>query len=108
MPIDERSSERLRKALADYKDIREVKMFGGLCFMLDGHMLCGTGWNGLMFRVGREQHAAALARGARPMEQKGRQMPGFVWVEPGSLDDRALRSWLDMARRHVATLPPRK
>jgi hypothetical protein len=42
------------------------------------------------------------------MEQKGRQMPGFVWVEPGSLDDRALRSWLDMARRHVATLPPRK
>ena len=108
MPIDERSAKRLRKALASHKNLREVKMFGGLCFMLNGHMLCGTGWNGLMFRVGAEQHAAALERGARAMEQKGRQMLGFVWVEPSTIDDRALKSWLDMARQHVETLPPRE
>ena len=108
MPIDARSAERLRKALAAHTNLREVKMFGGLCFMLDGHMLCGTGWNGLLFRVGKDQHGSALARGARPMEQKGREMTGFVWVDPGSINARELKSWLAMAEQYVATLPPKK
>ncbi len=108
MPIDEGSAERLRKALAHQKGIREVRMFGGLCFMLNGHMLCGTGWNGLLFRVGKEQHDAALARGAQPMQQKGREMPGFVWVKPGSINARELKTWLTMAERYVATLPPKQ
>ena len=108
MPIDQTSAERLRKALANRKTVREVKMFGGLCFMFNGNMLCGTGWDGLLFRVGKDQHDAAVARGARPMRQKGRDMPGFVWIDSEALSERELKSWIAMAERHVATLPSKK
>ena len=67
-------------------------MFGGLCFLLRGNMLCGTGKADFMFRVGKDQDAAALKRaGARPMDITGRVMKGFVWVESGAkCDSRTL------------------
>lgn len=105
MPIDEDSAHRLRKALAAHGATREVKMFGGICFMLNGNMLCGTGWDGLLFRVGKDQHQAAIGLGAKPMQQKGRGMTGFVWMDPAALDEHGLRFWITMAVRYVATLP---
>jgi TfoX-like protein len=97
---------RLRQALADRRGVTEKRMFGGVCFMLRDHMLCGTGKNGFMFRVGADQHAEALARpGARPMEFGGRRMRGFVWVDPKSCRESALAEWLAIAERYVAQLP---
>ena len=55
-------AERVRKTLAGRRAITEKKMFGGTCFLLRSHMLCGTGRTGFMFRVGRAQYAKALAR----------------------------------------------
>jgi hypothetical protein len=55
-------AERVRKALSGKRAITEKKMFGGICFLLRSHMLCGTGKQGFMFRVGRAQHAKALDR----------------------------------------------
>ena len=52
---------RLRAALADAKP-REQRMFGGVCFMVDGNMVAGTSKRGLLVRVGKEGHAAALQR----------------------------------------------
>jgi len=109
MAYDASQAERLRRALSDRKHVREHAMFGGVCFMLRGHMLCGTGWQGLMFRVGKEQEAAALKRrGASGMELKGRRMHGFIWVDPAACDARALREWIALAERYIATLPARK
>jgi hypothetical protein len=82
-------------------------MFGGVCFMQNGNMLCGSGWNGFMFRVGKAQHKEAISRGARPMVQKNREMPGFVWIDPESIDARALKALIAMADRYVETLPPK-
>jgi hypothetical protein len=83
-------------------------MFGGFCWMLHGNMLCGVEVGRFMFRVGKEFETDALGRpGASPMDITGRPMRGLVWVRADAADGRALRSWIDLASRSVATLPPK-
>lgn len=97
---------RLRAALAGRKNVGEKRMFGGVCFLLRGNMLCGTGKADFMFRVGKDQDAEALSRkGARPMDVTGRAMKGFVWVDPASCDARGLKRWIDLAAAYVGELP---
>lgn len=91
------------------KRVKEKRMFGGVCFMLRDHMLCAASPRGYLFRVGKERHAAALARpGARPMEMNGRRYEGYVRVDPDQCDRIALRSWVALAEKHVAALPPKR
>lgn len=100
---------RMRKILAGRRGITEKRMFGGVCFLLRSQMLCGTGKQGFMFRVGRAQHARAVARrGASPVAMKGREFEGFVWVDPGACDARALKSWIVLAQNYVSALPPKR
>jgi TfoX/Sxy family transcriptional regulator of competence genes len=108
MAVDEDLVERMRAVLAGAGAVREVKMFGGLCFMLNGNMVAGASKQGLLVRVGKERHGEALARpGARPMEMKGRPVEGYVVVDPPPPDDSALHDWLDLAVAFVKTLPPK-
>ena len=104
MAIDEKLAGRVRVALADAGAVREVKMFGGLGFMLNGNMLAAASDRGLLVRVGEPGIVEALERGAQPMIMNGRKMKGFVWV-PGTADGRAVKSWLRLARTFVETLP---
>jgi hypothetical protein len=97
---------RLRAVFRGRRAIAEKRMFGGVCFLLRGNMLCGTGGPGFMFRVGKDQHRKALARkGASAMELDGRRFEGFVWVDPAACGARALKSWLALAERYVGRLP---
>ena len=103
---DDPMIDRLRAAL-DGLPVREQKMFGGTCFMLSGNMLVGTSKRGLLVRVGKEGHAAAVSRpNARPMEMGGRPMEGYVFVDSsGTKAAKDLNAWLKLARAFVATLP---
>jgi TfoX N-terminal domain len=106
MPIDEILALRVRDALAGTGEVREVRMFGGLCFMLNGNMVAGTSKRGLMVRVGQDQQASALARpDAKPMEMAGCPMQGYVFVDPPPENDRDLNDWLGLAADFVRTLP---
>jgi TfoX/Sxy family transcriptional regulator of competence genes len=103
--MNETLAARLRKALSGRRGLSEKKMFGGVCFLLRGNMLCGTGQEKFMFRVGKAQDAAALAKsGATPMDFTGRVMRGLVWVDPAKCDARALERWLAMAESYVGGL----
>ena len=42
MAFDETLAQRIRDALARKKSVEERKMFGCLCFMLDGNALVGV------------------------------------------------------------------
>ncbi len=108
MALDEDLAERMRAVLAGSGSVREVRMFGGLCFMLNGNMVAGTSKRGLLVRVGKDQQSNALARpGAKLMEMTGRPMEGYILVDPPPRDDRALRDWLALAVAFVKTLPPK-
>src|SRR5688572_22013503 len=109
MAVNEALVARLRAPLAGRRNIVEKAMFGGICFMLRDHMLCGSGSGGFMFRVGTEQEAQALARpGATRVEMGGRQFRGFVWVDPQRCKDKDLPEWIALATRYIDTLPAKK
>ena len=106
MAVDEDLAERIRVALAGTGTVREVRMFGGLCFMLNGNMVAGTSKRGLLVRVGKDRYSGALARpGAKPMEMGGRVMEGYIFVDPAPQEDRVLRDWLELAVDFAETLP---
>ena len=108
MAFDEDLVQHMRAILAGSGEVREVRMFGGLCFMLNGNMVAGTSKRGLMVRVGKEQQSNALARpGAKRMEMTGRPMEGYIFVDPPPLDDRSLQNWRALAVAFVKTLPPK-
>jgi TfoX/Sxy family transcriptional regulator of competence genes len=105
---DQDLAERVRVTLAGAGAIREVRMFGGIGFLLNGNMIAASSKRGLLIRVGKERHHDALARpGARVMEMRGRPMEGYIFVDPAGLDDKALRDWLKLALAFVRTLPPK-
>jgi TfoX N-terminal domain len=107
MAYDEGLARVVREALADRTGITERKMFGGLCFLLDGNMLCGTFRQGGMYRVGKQHEAEALMLPhTRPMAMGGRSMPGIVEVDAAGFADAALRDRLmGLALDFVGGLP---
>lgn len=109
MAYDEGLAQRLRDALAGNVDFEEKKMFGGLCVMVRGHMLCGVTGSQLMVRVGADGYADALAQPhAREMDFTGKALKGFVYVdEAGFEEDTDLEAWVARALEFNATQPPK-
>lgn len=109
MAYDEGLAKLLRGDLAERRGIIEKRMFGGLCFMLDGHMLCGVHKGGGLFRVGKERYAEALQiDGAGLMTMTGRPMGGMVDVSDEAMADDARRGQLmGLAVENIRSLPPK-
>ncbi|MBI3857993.1 MAG: TfoX/Sxy family protein [Planctomycetes bacterium] len=103
-------AERIRRALARRRDVTEKRMFGGVAFMVRGHMACGTVRGSLMVRLGEEGAAAALKEPhVEPMDFTGKPLKTMAYVRPGGIrTDAALRPWVDRAAEFALTLPPRK
>ena len=96
MAYDETLADRIRHVLADHTNVTERRMFGGLCFLVDGHMCCGIFRDLLMARINKSEYAQVLEQPhVRQMDFTGRPLSGFVYVEPeGIASARALRSWI--------------
>ncbi len=107
MAYDEGHVALLRDDLMDVTNIAEKKMFGGLCFMMNGNMLCGVHKGGGMFRVGKTLEAEALAiQGAREMDFTKRRMPGFIEVDEDLMeDDQRRHQMLNLAKTYISSLP---
>ena len=107
MAYDEQLADLLRAELDGEPAVTEVKMFGGLCLMSRGNMVCGVHKGGGMFRVGKEREDEALAvPGARPMTFTGRPMPGMIECGADVLRDEERRGALAaLALANVAELP---
>jgi TfoX/Sxy family transcriptional regulator of competence genes len=109
MAYDEDLAGRVRDALATVDRVEERKMFGGLGFMVGGHMAVGIVKNELMARVGADGEDGALEQPhARAMDFTGRPMTGFVLVAAdGVARDDDVQPWVDRALAFVSTLPSR-
>ncbi len=109
MAYDAGHAELMRAELADTPDITEKKMFGGLCFLKNGHMVCGVHQGGGMARVGKAAEAAALEiDGISPLSFTGRKMGGMVDVSEDVLGDDARRAQIvQMALTYASSLPPK-
>jgi hypothetical protein len=98
---------RVQHVLRERRGIVEKKMFGGVCFLLDGNMLVGVWQNSLIARVGVEAAGEALKQEfVREFDVTGRPMKGWVIVDPEGLDmDAELREWIERSEEFVSTLP---
>lgn len=81
-------------------------MFGGLAFMVRGHMCCGIVGKDFVVRTGSDEYEAALSQPhARPMDFTGCAMRGFVYVAPpGYQSTRDLKSRIQRGLRFVSSL----
>ena len=110
MACDEQLADRLRTVLSDVPDVGERRMFGGLAFLVAGHMTCGVVGDDLMLRLGELGADAALDQPhVRPMDFTRKPMRTMVFVAPaGTATDRALMDWTDRALAFVETLPRKR
>lgn len=108
MAFDPGLAQLLRDDLSG-EPFTEKKMFGGLCFLVAGNMICGLHKGGTMYRVGKERYAEALALpGVLPMMMGDRPMAAMVELSPeDSADDARRGPVLALARATVRVLPPK-
>jgi hypothetical protein len=107
---DEDLVVRIRELLAYEPDLEEKRMFGGLAFLLGGHMaVAASSKGGLMVRVDPAETDALLAEpGAAPFEMRGRPVDGWVRVGAEAVaGDGALRAWVERGVGYAKSLPPK-
>ena len=107
MAYDEGLAERIRGVLAEWAGVAEKRMFGGLAFLVDGHMSVGIVQDKLMVRVGPESYDRVLRdRHVRRMDFTGRPMKGFVYIVPSGYEsDADLQRWVNLGVTFVTSLP---
>jgi hypothetical protein len=99
MAYDEELADRIRELLGGEPGIVEQRMFGGLAFLLGGHMTVAASRDGgLMVRVPPEETDVLVAEepDARSFEMRGRPMRGWLRVDAEgvqTLDDLAPWVW---------------
>lgn len=119
MAFDETLADRVREVLlrlsesgtlsAGKPHLEEKRMFGGVCFLLNGHMGCGIVGDRLMLRLGEEGASRALDEPhVVPMDFTGKPLKSMVYVEPEGIRTAAgLGKWVRRAAAFAASQPPK-
>lgn len=110
MAFDEALAARIREVLARRRGVEEKKMFGCVCFLLNGNALAGVWKDRLIARLGSDEGEAALREAhVRQFDITGRPMRNWIAVEPeGVEDDDQLKSWIERALKFVKALPAKE
>lgn len=111
MAYDEQLAGRIRALLDGEEGLTEQKMFGGLAFLIDGHMaVAASGRGGILVRVDpAESDALVEATGAEEMVMRGRSMAGWLRVPAGDVGDESeLAAWTERGIVHARSLPPKR
>jgi TfoX/Sxy family transcriptional regulator of competence genes len=111
MAYDEKLAGRVRDLMAGEPGLTEQRMFGGLAFLIGGNMaVAASGQGGLLVRVDPAQSEALIAASpARPLEMRGRQMPGWLRVDTKHLrSTRQLATWVERGTSFARSLPAKR
>ena len=111
MAYDERLAARIRDEVAGEPGLSEMRMFGGLAFLVGGHMaVAASGQGGLMLRCDPDDTDALLAEpGAQEFEMRGKPMRGWLRVDAAAVeDDEALAAWVARGTAYARSLPPKR
>jgi TfoX/Sxy family transcriptional regulator of competence genes len=110
MAYDEDLANRIRELIAGDPDVTEKRMFGGLAFLIGGHMsVSASGQGGLLLRCDPAETEALLSKPqAAPFEMRGRVMDGWLRVSPEGVRTRAqLERWVARGVTYARSLPPK-
>lgn len=109
MAYNEKLAEGLARLIKGKRGFTQKKMFGGIGFLVNGHICFGVYEDCLILRLGQEAAAQSLTRKhTLAFDITGHAMKGWVMVEAaGTRSDAAVRNWIDSAMGFVRTLPPK-
>jgi TfoX/Sxy family transcriptional regulator of competence genes len=110
MSYDEDLANRIRELVSSERGVEEKRMFGGLAFLINGHMsVAASGRGGLMVRVPAEDTPKLLGRAhVEPMVMAGRETRGWIRVATeGLATKRQLQAWVMRGVGHAKSLPPK-
>ena len=110
MSYNEELAERIRAYFHGRDDVEEKSMFGGLAFMVDGHMCVGAIGDRLMARIGPTIYENALKdMHVSIMDFTGKPLKGYVYIECEGIEDaERLNKWIRQCEYFITTLPPKK
>jgi len=108
MAYDEDLADRIRELLGGESGVTEQKMFGGLAFLVGGHMaVAASRQGGILVHVDPAESGALVSRTkATPMVMRGREMDSWLYVD---VDDvrtkRQLATWVERGAGYARSLP---
>ncbi len=107
MAYDEGLAQRVRELLEEKQEFNEKKMFGGVCYMVNGNMACGVLNDDLIVRVGPEKYEDFLELPhTRKFDITGRPMKGWIMVSyEGHESDKDLAKWIRLGVNFALSLP---
>lgn len=110
MPFDNKLAKRVRKILEKIEGLSEKKMFGGLCFLINGNMALGLVNEDLMIRVRPDSYEKMLSQPhLRKMDFTGKPLKGFLYIDAkGTESEKDLRKWVLKGIEFARSLPPKK
>jgi TfoX/Sxy family transcriptional regulator of competence genes len=111
MAYDEDLANRVRELIGVQPEVTEMRMFGGLAFLIGGNMAVGvSGQGGLMVRVDPDETDALMAKPhAGPFKMRGRGLKGWLRVDAeGVRTKRQLEPWVRRAVGYARSLPPKR
>jgi len=105
---DEALAGRIRELTAGQAGLTEKKMFGGLAFLIGGNMaVAASGQGGILVRADPDASDDLVAKtDAQVMEMRGREMRGWLRVDPEHLrTKRQLAKWVEIGTSYARSLP---
>lgn len=105
MPYNEKLADCTREIISlTHKNVKEKRMFGGLCFMVNDKMCVGVESERMMLRIDPAKCEALMElEGCKPMDFTGRVMKGYVFVDAAVLNTKKkLEFWLKLALAYNA------
>jgi TfoX/Sxy family transcriptional regulator of competence genes len=110
MAYDEETANRIRELVQSEDGLSEMRMFGGLAFLINGNMaVAASGKGGLLLRCDPAETETLVGQpDAARFEMRGKEMDGWLRIdEPAIKTDKGLRRWVRVGVGYARSLPPK-
>jgi TfoX/Sxy family transcriptional regulator of competence genes len=110
MAYDKTIEQRIDALIAPWLNIEKKRMFGGVCYLINGNICFGIWQEYLIVRTDPATARVRLQRDhVRPFDVTGRPMTGWLMVAgDGWSTTAALKEWLAIGRDFALTLPEKQ
>jgi hypothetical protein len=110
MAYNAKLEEKIDALAKRWKGLEKKKMFGGICYLLNGNMCVGIWKDFLIVRMEKDEAARSLKlKHVRPFDITGTAMAGWVMVdEPGWKSAAGLAKWAGIGKAFAGSLPEKK
>jgi TfoX/Sxy family transcriptional regulator of competence genes len=107
MAYNKKNEETIDTLIGSWPNVEKKRMFGGVCYLINGNICFGIINDFLIVRAGVETAKEKLReKHVRPFDITGKPMKGWFMVEEKGWKTTAdLNAWLTIGRDFAAALP---